>query len=43
MILTVYSNGGHGFVLEQQGTSSDRWIEQLHVWMGAQGFLERRN
>ena len=37
----TYSSGGHGFALRTQGKSSDRWIEQLHVWMGTQGFLER--
>lgn len=37
----VYSNGGHGFALEQQGASSDRWIEQLYLWIEAEGFLER--
>ena len=39
----AYSSGGHGFALKQQGTSSDRWIEQLHLWMATQGFLERAN
>ena len=39
----AYSNGGHGFALKKQGTSSDRWIDQLHVWMDVQGFLGRAN
>jgi acetyl esterase/lipase len=39
----AYSNGGHGFGLKKQGKSSDRWIEQLHVWMDAQGLLARSN
>jgi acetyl esterase/lipase len=37
----AYSGGGHGFALKKQGTSSDRWIEQLQVWMDAQGLLAR--
>jgi acetyl esterase/lipase len=39
----AYANGGHGFALKEQGKSSDGWIEQLHVWMQAQGFFERAN
>jgi acetyl esterase/lipase len=37
----VYASGGHGFALQEQGKSSDRWIEQLYLWMDAEGFLER--
>jgi len=39
----AYSNGGHGFALKKHGKSSDRWIEQLHVWMDVQGLLGRAN
>jgi len=37
--LHVYSRGGHGFGLRQQGTTSDRWIEQFADWLRVEGFL----
>ena len=37
--LHVYARGGHGFGLKQQGTTSDRWIEQLGDWLSTEGFL----
>ncbi|WP_019465896.1 alpha/beta hydrolase [Dyella japonica] len=35
----IYSAGGHGFGMTQQGTTSDRWIDEFHAWMVAQGFI----
>jgi acetyl esterase/lipase len=29
----VYSAGGHGFGLRQQGTASDRWIDDFLLWL----------
>ena len=34
----MYSAGGHGFGMKQQGTTSDRWIDDFYAWMQAQGF-----
>lgn len=36
----IYSAGGHGFGMNQQGTTSDHWIEEFYWWMEAQGFLK---
>lgn len=37
----VFSKGGHGFGMRQQGTSSDHWIDELYYWMEAEGFTKR--
>ena len=29
----LYSRGGHGFGMVEQGTPSDRWIDQFHSWI----------
>ena len=34
----IFSQGGHGFGLKQQGTSSDHWIDAFYYWLNAQGF-----
>lgn len=34
----IYSAGGHGFGMRRQGTSSDRWIDELYYWLEVQGF-----
>lgn len=34
-----YSRGGHGFGMRKTGLPADRWIEQFHEWMSAEGFL----
>jgi acetyl esterase/lipase len=34
----IYSAGGHGFGMKQQGTTSDHWIDAFYAWMVAQGF-----
>ncbi|HET9635804.1 MAG TPA: alpha/beta hydrolase, partial [Gemmatimonadaceae bacterium] len=31
----IYSAGGHGFGMRKQGTSSDRWIDELFYWLEA--------
>jgi len=36
----VYSAGGHGFGMKKQGTSSDRWIDELYYWLEAQGLTK---
>jgi acetyl esterase/lipase len=33
----IYGNGGHGFGLRKQGTSSDYWIDAFYHWLEAQG------
>jgi hypothetical protein len=33
----VFSAGGHGFGMRQQGTSSDHWIDAFYYWLQAQG------
>jgi acetyl esterase/lipase len=37
--LHMYSKGGHGFGLAQQGWPSDHWIERLSEWLQGEGFL----
>ncbi|MCS6947344.1 MAG: ThuA domain-containing protein, partial [Steroidobacteraceae bacterium] len=32
--LHLYSQGGHGFGLRTQGTTSDRWFDQYLAWLG---------
>ena len=36
----VYTAGGHGFGMKQQGLSSDHWIDAFHGWLTAQGFAK---
>jgi acetyl esterase/lipase len=38
----IFSTGGHGFGLKQQGTSSDHWIDDFYNWLDAQGLTKRR-
>jgi acetyl esterase/lipase len=37
----IYSAGGHGFGLKQQGTSSDHWIDDFSNWLEAQGLTRK--
>lgn len=39
----IYSAGGHGFGLKQQGTSSDHWFDDFLSWLDAQGFTRQLN
>jgi len=32
----IFSAGGHGFGMQPQGTSSDRWIDAFYSWLRAQ-------
>lgn len=32
----IYSAGGHGFGLKQQGTTSDHWIDDFYTWLDQQ-------
>jgi acetyl esterase/lipase len=32
----IYSAGGHGFGLKQQGTTSDHWIDDFYNWLDRQ-------
>jgi acetyl esterase/lipase len=32
----IFGAGGHGFGMQQQGTSSDHWIEAFYNWLHAQ-------
>jgi len=36
----LYEKGGHGFGMNQQGTSSDLWIEEFYTWMKDRGELK---
>ena len=36
----IYSAGGHGFGMRQQGTTSDHWIEEFRYWLEAEGWLK---
>ncbi|WP_157995167.1 alpha/beta hydrolase [Peristeroidobacter soli] len=36
--LHIYRKGGHGFGMNQQGLSSDYWIEDLYHWMESLGY-----
>jgi acetyl esterase/lipase len=33
----IFSAGGHGFGLKQQGTTSDHWIDAFYYWVNARG------
>ncbi|MBV9357682.1 MAG: alpha/beta hydrolase [Chloroflexi bacterium] len=37
--LHLYSRGGHGFGMNQQGLPSDAWIDQFWGWLRAEGFV----
>jgi acetyl esterase/lipase len=37
--LHIYSRGGHGFGMAQQGWPSDRWVERFREWLQIEGFL----
>lgn len=34
----VFSRGGHGFGMKQQGTTSDHWVDAFYHWLIASGF-----
>jgi acetyl esterase/lipase len=38
--LHIYSKGGHGFGMHQQGLPVDHWIERFGDWLAAQGLLK---
>jgi acetyl esterase/lipase len=38
--LHIYSQGGHGFGMREQGLPTDTWIERFADWLQAQGLLE---
>jgi acetyl esterase/lipase len=37
--LHIYSKGGHGFGMKQQGLPSDSWIDRFGEWLEVQGFV----
>lgn len=39
--LHLFKDGGHGFGMTRQGTTSDLWIEQFHWWMTTQGLTRK--
>lgn len=39
----IYRNGGHGFGMRHQGTSSDHWIDDFYFWLEGQGLTTRRS
>ena len=36
----IFSAGGHGFGMKQQGTSSDHWMDEFWFWLQAQGLTK---
>lgn len=40
--LHIYASGGHGYGMNQQGKSSDHWIDALGWWLESQGLLRAR-
>ena len=38
--LHIYSKGGHGFGMHQQGLPVDHWIERFGDWLDMQGLLK---
>ena len=41
--LHMYSKGGHGFGMKEQGLPSDLWIERFYEWSLAQGLINAPN
>jgi dipeptidyl aminopeptidase/acylaminoacyl peptidase len=39
--LHIFSRGGHGFGMRQQGLPSDHWIDLFGDWLKVQGLLAR--
>jgi acetyl esterase/lipase len=39
--LHLYSKGGHGFGMRQQGLPTDHWIERFADWLEVQGLLKK--
>jgi acetyl esterase/lipase len=37
----IFSNGGHGFGMRKQGTTSDHWIDEFYDWLEAQKLTTR--
>ena len=37
--LHIYSKGGHGFGMTQQGLTSDHWIEHFYNWLRTESLL----
>jgi acetyl esterase/lipase len=40
--LHIYSKGGHGFGMHQQGLPVDHWIERYAEWLESQGLLKHQ-
>jgi hypothetical protein len=38
--LHIYSKGGHGFGMRQQGLPADHWLDHFGDWLRVQGLLE---
>ena len=36
----IFSNGGHGFGMRKQGTSSDHWINEFYYWLESRGLTK---
>jgi acetyl esterase/lipase len=39
--LHLFSSGGHGFGMQQNGSTSELWLDEFYKWMGSQGFLKK--
>jgi acetyl esterase/lipase len=40
--LHIYSKGGHGFGMHQQGLPVDHWIDRFGDWLAMQGLIKAR-
>ncbi|MFC1780979.1 alpha/beta hydrolase [Planctomycetota bacterium] len=38
--LHIFVSGGHGFGMQEKGTSSDHWIDMFYYWMEAHGWTK---
>jgi dipeptidyl aminopeptidase/acylaminoacyl peptidase len=38
--LHLYENGGHGWSMRKQNTTSDHWIKEFYWWLEAHGLTQ---
>jgi hypothetical protein len=36
----LYEQGGHGWSMRKQGTTSDHWIDEFYCWLEAHGLTK---
>jgi acetyl esterase/lipase len=37
----IFSSGGHGFGVQKQNTTSDRWVDAFYNWLDSEGLTKR--